>query len=83
MAGLLRCGHCGRKLHVAYIGENGSSGRYHCRGGSFGGMRIDRAVGAEVIDRLQPPASRLQSVLPAVNPRLSGALAGLIAEYSG
>jgi len=64
LAGLLRCGHCGRKLHVAYSGENGSSGRYHCRGSqfnhggdrciSFGGMRIDRAVGAEVIERLQP-----------------------------
>jgi len=64
LAGLLRCGHCGRKLHVAYSGENGSSGRYHCRGGhlnhggdpciSFGGMRIDHAVGAEVIERLQP-----------------------------
>jgi excisionase family DNA binding protein len=64
LAGLLRCGHCGRKLHVAYSGENGSSGRYHCRGGhlnhgtdwciSFGGMRIDRAIGAEVIVRLQP-----------------------------
>ena len=55
---------CGCKLHVAYSGENGSSGRYHCRGGqinhggdrwiSFGGMRIDRAVGAEAIERLQP-----------------------------
>ena len=33
LAGLLRCGHCGRKLHVAYSGENGNSGRYHCRGG--------------------------------------------------
>jgi DNA invertase Pin-like site-specific DNA recombinase len=64
LAGLLRCGHCGRKLHVAYSGENGSAGRYHCRGGhlnhggdpciSFGGMRIDRAVGVEVIERLQP-----------------------------
>jgi len=64
LAGLLRCGHCGRKLHVAYSGENGSSGRYHCRGGnlnhggepciSFGGMRIDRAIGAEGIERLQP-----------------------------
>jgi DNA invertase Pin-like site-specific DNA recombinase len=64
LAGLLRCGHCGRKLHVAYSGENGSSGRYHCRGGqfnhggdrciSFGGMRVDRAIGAEVIERLQP-----------------------------
>jgi excisionase family DNA binding protein len=64
LAGLLRCGHCGRKLHVAYSGANGGAGRYHCRGGhfnhggdpciSFGGMRIDRAVGAEVIERLQP-----------------------------
>ena len=64
LAGLLRCGHCGRKLHVAYSGENGSSGRYHCRGGhlnhggdrciSFGGMRIDQAIGAEVIERIQP-----------------------------
>ena len=26
LAGLLRCGHCGRKLHVAYSGENGSVG---------------------------------------------------------
>ena len=34
LAGLLRCGHCGRKLHVAYSGANGSAGRYHCRGGA-------------------------------------------------
>ena len=64
LAGLLRCGHCGRKLHVAYSGENGSAGRYHCRGGhlnhgsdpciSFGGLRIDLAVGVEVIERVQP-----------------------------
>ena len=64
LAGLLRCGHCGRKLHVAYSGENGSAGRYHCRGAqfnhggpaciSFGGMRVDRTVGDEVIERLQP-----------------------------
>src|SRR5205823_10594966 len=49
---------------VAYSGTNGSAGRYHCRGGqinhggepciSFGGMRVDCAVGAEVIERLQP-----------------------------
>jgi excisionase family DNA binding protein len=64
LAGLLRCGHCGRKLHVAYSGEGGGSGRYHCRGAqfnhggasciSFGGMRVDRAIGDEVIERLQP-----------------------------
>jgi excisionase family DNA binding protein len=64
LAGLLRCGHCGRKLHVAYSGTDGNTGRYHCQGGfinhggdrciSFGGMRIDRDVAAEVIERLQP-----------------------------
>jgi DNA invertase Pin-like site-specific DNA recombinase len=61
LAGLLRCG---RKLHVAYSGTDGNTGRYHCQGGfinhggdrciSFGGMRIDRDVAAEVIERLQP-----------------------------
>jgi excisionase family DNA binding protein len=64
LAGLLRCGHCGRKLHVAYSGAEGNTGRYHCQGGlinhggdpciSFGGMRIDREVAAEVIERVQP-----------------------------
>ena len=64
LSGLLRCGHCGRKLHVAYSGAEGNVGRYHCRGGhlnhggdrciSFGAMRVDRAVSAEVIRRLQP-----------------------------
>jgi DNA invertase Pin-like site-specific DNA recombinase len=64
LAGLLRCGHCGRKLHVAYSGKAGNTGRYHCRGSAinhggarcilFGGMRVDRAVSAEIIERLQP-----------------------------
>jgi Recombinase len=26
LAGLLRCGHCGRKLHVAYGGKHGEAG---------------------------------------------------------
>ena len=77
LAGLLRCGHCGRKLHVAYSGADGDVGRYHCRGGylnhggdrciSFGGMRIDRAVGAEVIERLQPLG--IQAALDALDER--------------
>ncbi len=64
LAGLLRCGHCGRKLHVAYSGTRSTVSRYHCRGSqmnhggdpciSFGGLRLDRAIGAEVIARLQP-----------------------------
>ncbi len=64
LAGLLRCGHCGRKLHVAYSGRDGNTGRYHCRGAminhgagpciSFGSLRVDQAVGAEVVRLLQP-----------------------------
>ena len=64
LAGLFRCGHCGRKLHVAYSGTHSTVGRYHCRGSqmnhggdrciSFGGLRVDRAISAEVIARLQP-----------------------------
>ena len=56
LAGLLRCGHCGRKL---YVGYGGKAGRYYCQGGlvnhgtarciSFGGLRADNAVGTEVL----------------------------------
>ena len=61
LAGLLRCGHCGRKMYVAY---GGKAGRYHCEGAlvnhgtkrciSFGGLRADQAVTAEVLNVLKP-----------------------------
>src|SRR6266702_4530644 len=61
LAGLLRCGHCGRKLHVAYSGK---IGRYNCYGAranhgtkrciSIGGLSIDAAVSAEVLRILRP-----------------------------
>lgn len=64
LAGLLRCGHCGRKLHVAYSGTTGQCLRYGCRGArmnhgadqciSFGGLRVDQRVAEEVLRRLQP-----------------------------
>ena len=64
LAGLLRCGHCGRRLHVAYGGKRGQVPRYHCRGAhinhgtarciSFGALRVDEAVGAAVCSALQP-----------------------------
>ncbi|MBF0394804.1 MAG: recombinase family protein [Alphaproteobacteria bacterium] len=64
LAGLLRCGHCGRKLHVAYTGAGGNTARYHCQGAhlnhgaerciSFGNLRVDQGVSAEVIRLLQP-----------------------------
>lgn len=54
LGGLLRCGHCGRKLLVRYQGRNGTHKRYACsskKGNetgkeciSFGGFRVDNAV---------------------------------------
>jgi DNA invertase Pin-like site-specific DNA recombinase len=32
LVGLLRCGHCGRKLHVRYWGGRGTHARYLCKG---------------------------------------------------
>src|SRR5262244_2242437 len=59
LPGLLRCGHCGRKLHVAY---GGKLGRYNCYGAranhgtarciSIGGLGIDAAVSIEVLRHL-------------------------------
>ena len=61
LAGLLRCGHCGRKMYVAY---GRKAGRYHCEGAlvnhgterciSFGGLLVDDAVGTEVLRVLKP-----------------------------
>jgi len=61
LAGLLRCGHCGRKLHVTYSGK---VGRYNCHGArtnhgterciSIGGRGTDAAVSAEVLRILRP-----------------------------
>jgi hypothetical protein len=61
LVGLLRCGHCGRKL---YVGYGGKAGRYYCHGAlvnhgtvrciSFGGLRADNAVGTEVLRVLKP-----------------------------
>ena len=64
LAGLLRCGHCGRRLHVSYSGTAGYCVRYHCRGAhlnhgterciAFGGLRADAAVSAELLRVLAP-----------------------------
>jgi len=64
LPGLLRCARCGRRLHVQYTGKGGNTQRYVCRGAfsakavdnciGFGGMRIDRTVAQEALDRLQP-----------------------------
>lgn len=63
LAGLLRCRRCGRMLHVAYSGNRSEVPRYHCRGAqinhgeawciSFGGLRPDQAVAAEVLKAVE------------------------------
>ena len=63
LAGLLRCRRCGRMLHVAYSGSHGEAPRYHCRGAhinhgadwciSFGGLRPDRAIAAEILKAVE------------------------------
>ena len=64
LAGLLRCGRCGRKLFVAYSGRGGRVPRYACAGSrtgrgpanclSLGGVTIEQAVTARVLDAIQP-----------------------------
>src|SRR5262245_23459775 len=57
--GLLRCGHCGRKLSVGYSKR---CSRYYCHGQthlhggklciSFGALRVDESVSAEVLPQI-------------------------------
>ena len=73
LAGLLRCRRCGRMLHVAYSGSHGEVPRYHCRGAhinhgeawciSFGGLRPDRAIAAEILKAVEGNA--IQAALEA------------------
>jgi hypothetical protein len=63
LAGLVRCGQCGRKLHVTYKGRDRHV-RYVCRwvisnssGGrctAIGGMRIETLVEARLLEILEP-----------------------------
>ena len=63
LAGLVRCRRCGRMLHVAYSGIRPGVPRYHCRGAhinhgeawciSFGGLRPDQAIAAEILKAVE------------------------------
>ena len=63
LSGLLRCGRCGRKLHVRYWGKAGTAARYLCNGDfptggryclGFGGANVDRRVSEELLSVLSP-----------------------------
>lgn len=80
LAGLLRCGHCGRKLHVAYSGIGSHCRRYSCQGAminhgiperciAFGGFRADRIIEGELLRRLQPLG--IQAALEAIDRQLA------------
>jgi excisionase family DNA binding protein len=74
LVGLLRCGHCGRKLKVQHNGLRGVA-RYLCNDANvnhgrrtkciaFGNMRIDAAVSAEVLSLVAPLG--LEAALQAI-----------------
>jgi DNA invertase Pin-like site-specific DNA recombinase len=64
LAGLLRCARCGQKLHVGYRGLGGRAPRYSCMAGvrergetgcfSFGGLRVEHAIVAKVLEACGP-----------------------------
>jgi excisionase family DNA binding protein len=77
LVGLLRCGHCGRKLTVQHNGLRGVA-RYLCNGATvnhaardkcitFGNMRVDMAVSAEALRVISPLA--IEAALAALADR--------------
>ncbi len=65
LTGLLRCGRCGRMLHVVYGMRSGHAHRYVCVGDEMrtatrcigvGGVRLDRAVAGQLVAVLEPQA---------------------------
>ena len=64
LSGLVRCGHCGRGMHVAYSGPRGQVARYICKGSnlnqggemciSVGSLKVDQALEDTVLGALQP-----------------------------
>lgn len=66
LTGIVRCGRCGRMMRVFYGSRAGNSHRYLCRGGmdqsggkaciGIGGMRVDRAVAAQIIEAVSSHA---------------------------
>lgn len=66
LAGLIRCGRCSRMIHVVYAGLGGKVARYYCRGAhinhgtgrciSFGSLRADQAMSAEILRAVEGDA---------------------------
>lgn len=66
LTGLVRCGRCGRTMRVFYGSQSGHAHRYQCRGDDshvggwlcigIGGVRVDRAVAAEIVESVSAHA---------------------------
>lgn len=66
LTGLLRCGRCGRMMHVFYGMRSGHAHRYQCRGDDahvgaglcigIGGVRVDQAIAAHIMEAISPLA---------------------------
>lgn len=63
LTGLLRCGRCGRKLHIRYWGKSGTAARYLCSGDfatggqyclGFGGATVDQCLSEEILQAISP-----------------------------
>jgi DNA invertase Pin-like site-specific DNA recombinase/predicted DNA-binding transcriptional regulator AlpA len=69
LQGILRCGRCGRRMQVAYSGNNGRVPRYACQRGrdlhatgtvcqSLGGLRLERTVAQAFLEAVTPAGIR-------------------------
>jgi excisionase family DNA binding protein len=68
LQGILRCGRCGRRMQVAYSGNDGRTPRYACvrahhfQGGqrcqSLGGLRLEKAVANAFLEAITPAGVR-------------------------
>lgn len=66
LTGLVRCGRCGRIMHVFYGMRSGHAHRYQCRGDDahvgagqcigIGGVRIDHAIATHIMEAVSPLA---------------------------
>jgi len=75
LTGLVRCGRCGRTMRVFYGSQSGHAHRYHCRGDDshvggwlcigIGGVRVDRAVAAEIVEAVS--AHAIEAAIQAAN----------------
>lgn len=71
LVGVLRCGRCGRKLHVRYWGKSGTWARYVCKGDyesggkyclGFGGSKVDERFSEELLAALSPLGVRASMI---------------------